>query len=374
VTTAEMWQNERRSEIRRLFEEHVFGRLPDISVQPRVVNHGHTTTADGLAIRDQQTIYFTASDDGPSIDVLIYTPVNTNKPVPAFLGLNFSGNHTIDPDPSIRLPTSWMRNDEKLNLTENRALESSRGMKSSRWDVKQIVERGYGLVTAYYGDIDPDFDDGFQNGIHQLERQDKPRADDSGGSISAWAWGLSRILDTLQDHERIDGERVAVIGHSRLGKTSLWAGATDERFRLVISNDSGCGGAALSRRRFGETVARINTVFPHWFCLGHRNYDNNEDDLPVDHHQLIALIAPRAVYVASAEEDRWADPRGEMLSVYHAGPVYRLLGKQGLETADLPKINAPIMHDVAYHIRSGKHDVTSFDWTQYLNFADRHVK
>lgn len=377
ISSAREWMNKRRPEVLELFRQHVFGRRPEPPATLRTRQRSSAEVFDGTALRREITIFFTPQDDGPQMDMLVYTPTDAEQPVPCFLGLNFHGNHSVDDSEDLHIPTSWVRNDTDRGNIDHRATEKSRGKSSSRWPAKMITDRGYGLATIYYGDIDPDFDDGFRNGIHAMteaDQEDDTRASDAGGSISAWAWGLSRGLDVLETDPFVDGDRVAVFGHSRLGKTSLWAGATDPRFAMVISNNSGCGGAALSRRRFGETVERINTSFPHWFCLKHRDYNNNEDALPVDHHMLMALVAPRPVYVASAVEDQWADPRGEMLSLYHAGPVFKLFGKEGLPSDQLPPINEPIHTDVGYHIRSGKHDVTDFDWTQYMNFADQHLK
>lgn len=375
ISSSEEWENIRRPEILELFKNSVYGRIPEEKLNiSYTLSKIDQNALGGKAIQKEVIATFTSGGDSLEMNMLIFLPKNSKTPVPVFLGMNFYGNHTINPDPNISITENYVRNNREYSITNNRANELTRGVRSHRWPIERILERGYGLVSIYYGDIDPDFYDGFKNGIHKLFKNSSDmRKPDEWGSISAWAYGLTKAMDYLETDKGIDKNKVAVIGHSRLGKTALWAGAIDQRFAITISNDSGCGGAALSRRKRGETVKRINTSFPHWFCENFHKYNDKEDELPVDQHMLISLIAPRPVYVGSAVEDRWADPKGEYLSLYHSGPVYELFGFKGFKSDVLPELNQALSVDQnGYHIRSGKHNLTLFDWENYMDFTDLH--
>ena len=361
------WKKVHRPAIMDFFLTDVYGHYPQKQVTPRFELLEQSDKAlGGKAIRKQVAIHL---DGMPTpILLLIYQPAGVKGKVPAFVGMNFKGNHQVNIDPEIIISDNAPKG-------EDLGTDAPRGAASSRWPLEEIVGAGYAVATIYRGDVDPDHDDGFKNGIHPLfyrAGQSTPDAEE-WGTIGAWAWGLSRVMDYLEQDKSIDHKRVAVIGHSRLGKTALWAGATDERFAIAISNDSGCGGAALSARKVGETVAKINKSFPHWFCDNYNKYNDNEEALLVDQQGLIALIAPRPVYVASATEDEWADPEGEFLSALYASPVYELYGKKGLAVSSMPKPEQPSIEGyVGYHIRTGKHDITLYDWQQYIKFANQH--
>lgn len=376
VDTFEVWEEKRRPEVLQLFADHVYGNVPNKKTAVTFAPKGESwKVLDGSAVRREVQMAIGGPENIIFATLLITLPVS-DKPVPCFVGYNFNGNHTTTADPRVSIPTSWVRDNKKNGTKNNRASEKGRGNSSSRWPYEEIIKRGYGVCTIYYGDIDPDFDDGFHNGIHPhffADWQDGPSKKE-WGSIGAWAWGLSRAVDYFETDSTVDPTRIAVIGHSRLGKTSLWAGASDPRFAMVVSNDSGCGGAALHRRKFGETVKVINKNFPHWFCDKFVEYSDNENELPVDQHMLIALMAPRPVYVASATEDLWADPKGEFLSLANADAVFKLYGNDPMPR-QMPAPDMPIINGrLGYHLRTGKHDITVYDWLQYVRFADQHLK
>jgi hypothetical protein len=366
VSDARTWDSRRRPEILALYETEVFGRSPakpaKLNYEVKAVEKG---ALGGKADRKVVTVYFGEIRGGPKMDLLIYLPAGAKKAVPVFLGLSFSGIHTVANDAGVPLAPRWVRGAQEASP------ESSRGSAAPQWQVDKILAAGYGLAAVDYNDIEPDFVGGMKHGIRPLflkPGQTEPAADE-WGAIAAWGWAASRAMDYLEKDAAVDATHVALFGHSRLGKTALWAGARDTRFSLVISNESGEGGAAISRRDYGERTLDLNTHFPHWFDGNFKKYSAREDEMPFDSHMLLSLIAPRGLYVASAQEDRWSDPRGEFLGAANASPVWALFGKKGIGTMEMPGLYQPVGDHVRYHIRAGKHDVTTYDWEQYLKFA-----
>ena len=356
--TAREWEKKRRPQLLALFEKEMYGSVPG---KPEglhfQVRENDPAALDGLATRRQVRIFFD-QEESAFEDLLLYIPNGRTQPAPAFLGVNFMGNHTVDADPGILLPDSLRYRKDFILLP--------RGFNSQRWPLRTVLERGYAVATFCCEDVVPDAD-GYP-GIRAVW------PDCTWGALAGWGWGLSRALDYLETDAGVDASRVAVFGHSRMGKAALWAGARDTRFAMVISNASGCGGAALSRRHFGETVRRINVSFPYWFCENFHKYGDNESMLPFDQHELLALIAPRPLYVESGSEDLWADPKGEFLSLAGAAPVYGLYGYEGFRADEWPAVEQPVTKGRnGYHIRNGRHAILLYDWLRYLDFADRNL-
>lgn len=348
VVSADLWNSVRRPELMELFRENVYGRFPETAYQEsfKIVNLDKNAL-DGSATRKQVEIIINSAGKSLIIRLSLFTPNKASKPVPAFLLID----NWVD---EKNIP-SWKSDKEFCPVNE-------------------IIARGYAVAAYSATDADPDYFDDFKNGIHGLLDKN-PRPDDAWGTIAAWAWGASRCMDFLVTDNGIAKDKVALVGFSRGGKTALWAGAEDTRFAMVVSNESGCGGAALARRRFGETVERISTVFPHWFCSNYKKYNNNEGSLPVDMHELLALLAPRAIYIACADEDLWGDPKGSYLALHYAVPVFNLVGAKSDIPETMPGLNKQIVSgSVAFHIREGAHNLLIKDWKWFMDFADTVLK
>jgi len=378
ITSAAAWKEKRRPELLEFFTREMYGKSPGKPEKMSFEVFDRDKKAlEGKATRIQIAIY-PGGKPGPRMDLLVYVPNEAKGPVPAFLGLNFWGNHAIHADPGIRLTESWVENNRQpyvdlSAVNDHKATDATRGINAKQWPVEEILSRGYALATMYREDVAPDHEPYFSTGVPAIYPE-LQKGDDNWGTIGIWAWSMSRALDVLESEPSIDSKRVAAFGFSRLGKAALWAGACDERFAMTISNESGAGGAKLFHRGVGENITRLNTVFPHWFTRNFRKYMDKDTELPFDQHMVISLIAPRPVYVASAEEDKHADPEGEFAGAKAAEAVFKLLGAEGLPADTWPPIGTSVQGGIGYHVRPGKHDVTTFDWQQYLAFADKHLK
>jgi (4-O-methyl)-D-glucuronate---lignin esterase len=331
-----------------------------------------TPSLDGKAIRRQITIYFTADKKGPKLDLLEYLPATATEPVPLLLTISFVPNSSAVDDPGVKPGEVW---DPKTS----KRVPASEGKKGfGKLNVLPILDAGFGVAMFNYADVDPDALGGLPYGVRALylkAGQTQP-ASDEWGSIAAWGWGLSRAMDYLETDKDVDAKRVAIMGVSRLGKTVMWAGAHDTRFAMVIASCSGEGGAALSRRNYGETIAHLvaPTRYPYQFAANYQKYGNHVDQLPVDANMLISLIAPRPVLLQTGDKDLWSDPKGEFLAALAAGPVYKLLGKDGLDTDQWPPAGTPILHTIGYYMHDGGHGTVPSDWNIFLEFMKMHLK
>jgi hypothetical protein len=334
VKDAGTWQEKRRPEILNLFATEVYGRT--MAGRPKNMYwtqiSGDQKVIHDSAVSRRVRIYFLGRTDGPSMDLEITLPVGSPAPVPLFL-----------------VP-GWMSG------------------------LPQVIRRGYGVANFSPWSVEPDNkDSAYGSGIRRFFTPagvEGPKSDE-WGTIGAWAWAASRAMDYLVTDPEIDPNRICIMGLSRFGKTAMWAGAQDERFAIVFSCESGTGGATIVRRGFGETVKAMNDRFPHWFSGNFKRYNDRVQDLPVDWHMLVALMAPRPVYIATAEEDLWGDPRGAFLAAKHAEPVYALFGKAGLGVETMPPVETPVGTTIGFHMRKGGHGLNGYDWTCFLDFADR---
>lgn len=353
VTRAEQWTGKRREEVLELFRKHEYGRLPDMSdvtITMRVadVRCDHTTMR-GAAIR--KTIEITAERRGVhfSFPAVIFIPVSANKPLPCFLTICNTGIQHGDP---------------------------ARKFLNAFWPAETIVSQGYATCIVHARDIAPDYDEGFTTGFHKLfpDLTGENRPGDAWGTLGAWSWGASRLMDYFETDNQIDETKVAVVGHSRGGKTAMWAAAQDQRFAMAISSSAGNSGDALSRQSQGETIADITRRFPFWFCKNYQQFADNESALPMDQHMLVSLIAPRLLYTTSKTFDAWADPKGQFESLVQATPVYRLLGTTGMPALEQPDPETPLLDgEIGYHFKTGFHNLDEYDWNMFLEFAKRHV-
>lgn len=358
IKTPEEWRNIRRPQILALFSNLVYGCVPKPQSPIKTEFEVKKTDPEfmgGKATRKDVQIRFSNDKGKAEMLVLVFVPNKATKPVPAFMKHSFNNTKSRD-----------------FNAHPTRP-----GRLRNGWPLGEFFDRGYAFVAVYQQDLVGHNEVEFLKGIHPLfykKGQSFPKARE-WGVLSTVAWGAMRAMDYLQTDSDVDHKRVAIMGHSKMGKAALWTAAQDERFALAISAQSGCAGAALWRRRSGETLEKMVTRFPYWLCRNAWKFVNLEDDLPVDQHMLLACIAPRPIYVHSGVEDTWADPRGEYLSAYHASEVYRLLGKRGLTSESSPPVGEAIIEsNVGYHIRKGGHSIEMYDWQRFLEFADYHLK
>jgi dienelactone hydrolase len=373
VSSKQQWRDKRRPELKALFEHYMYGRAPAAPAKINAaIEREDRNFFGGKAAKREVTISF-GPPDVPKIHVLLVVPNNRKKPAPVFVGLNFCGNHALVKDPSVAVPEGWMY-PRYPGVKNNRATEAGRGKQVDVWALEQSIDRGYAVAVCYSGDIAPDDPDSRAGVQFHYPPGKVRRGPHDWATIAAWAWGIQRIVDHLVSDKDLDSKRIAVVGHSRLGKTALLAAALDERIALAIPHQAGCGGTAPSRSHNSkaESVKRINTSFPHWFDDTFKEFNDHPEKLPFDQNCLVALMAPRPVLFTNAVEDEWANPSGQFDVLRTADPVYRFLDAGGLEAKRMPPPGKLIDSQLGYYIRPGQHSMTKEDWKIFLDFADKH--
>jgi pimeloyl-ACP methyl ester carboxylesterase len=378
VTTREGWQTQRAPELRRFFQHYEYGFFPAPAKVAAKIEREDKAALGGRATLRKITLTL-SRPEGARIHLLLVVPNGRTKPAPVFLGLNIKGNQALLADPLIAVPPGWKEKGETV--------EQSRGSEVDKWALDQFIARGYAVASFWNGDVVPDDKDAAE----EMLRKWRPAGHEERGpsdtaTIAAWAWCLHRALDYLVTDPALDAKRIAVVGHSRNGKTALLAAAFDERIALVIPSQAGCGGTAPCRvagelsaegpngRSVVETVRRINTSFPHWFCGNFKSFNEQPARLPFDQHELIALCAPRPVLLSCATEDLWANPTGQFEMLRAADPVYQLVAGDGLGSAEMPEVSKLLPSRLGYFIRPGKHSMAREDWAVWLDYADQWLR
>jgi hypothetical protein len=382
ITSKQAWQEKRAPELRALFAHYMYGQMP-----PTVKVEGKILRTDPVAFGGKATLKEVEVNVGQTepVHLLIVVPNRREKPAPCFLGMNFSGSYGLVADPLVQMPRGWIM--DKYAAANNRAGEGARGKQVDAWAIEQSIDRGYAVASFFGGDIVSDkVELALEQMKHFLPPGMAPDAADAPGTIRIWAWAFSRMVDYLAADKDIDAKRIAVVGHSRNGKTALLAAAYDERIAMAIPSQAGCGGTAPSRaaselsapqangRPTVETVAVINKSFPHWFCGNFKPFGETPEKLPFDQHELIALCAPRPVLVSCAVEDVWSNPPGQFDMLKAADPVYRLVAGDGLGAVQAPEAGKLLDSRLGYFIRPGKHSMTSEDWKVWLDYADKWLR
>jgi hypothetical protein len=370
VNNRDLWVKKRRPELIKLFEEIQFGKMPPppSALRFEVFDKG-TLAFNGKALRKQVTVYLAKAAEH-KMNLLIYLPAQVRKPVPLLLNISFAAGNQLTDDPGVLIGDIWR---------DGKKLKADQPGRFGKINIEQFIDAGIGFATVYYGDIEPDFIDGIKYGIRGLylkPGQTKPGADE-WGAISAWAWGLSRVMDYFATDKQIDSRRIALQGASRLGKTVLWAGAHDTRFKMVIGSISGEGGAAISRRNYGETIQHITdpSRYYYQFAANYHSYAGNVQQLPIDAHMLVALMAPRPLLLQTGSTDFWSDPKGEFLAAVAAEPVYKLFGEKGPGTSVMPAAGdtSLLLNRLGYFMHDGGHTVLAEDWTHFIAYMKKHL-